>query len=264
MESGVKMSEEKTAYQKSAQYYDILYQWKDYDKDVNDFLYLSKEILGRSLTSLLDLGCGTGNHAIHFAQKGIFVVGVDLSKDQIAIARRKAAKKALSIEFIVSDMTKIELDKQFDAAAIFFGGFGYLLIDEEIIQFFNNVHRLVKPDGFLFFEFWHTLGVRPNSSHYTIAQEKNLKIIRVNTTEFDIKTGIATMPMQHFVSREKQLVEEFTETHQLRTYTIPHLKSLIRQSPWMLTHLYSGNFSDDRETRTPKWDDFRLFAVLKH
>ncbi|MFX0066015.1 MAG: class I SAM-dependent methyltransferase [Candidatus Hermodarchaeota archaeon] len=258
------MSEDKTTYQKSAQYYDILYQWKDYDKDVDDFLYLSKEILGRSLTSLLDLGCGTGNHAIHFARKGISVVGVDLSKDQVAIARSKAANEALSIEFIVSDMTKIELDQQFDAAAIFFGGFGYLLADEEIIQFFNNVHRLVKPDGFLFFEFWHTLGVKPNSSHYTIGQEKNLKIIRVSTSEFDITTGIVTIPMQHFVVRDKQLVEEFIEAHRLRTYTIPHLKSLIHQSPWNITHLYSGNFSDDTEKRTPKWDDFRLFAVLKH
>ncbi|MFX0095488.1 MAG: class I SAM-dependent methyltransferase, partial [Candidatus Hodarchaeota archaeon] len=95
------VEDSKKTYHKSAQYYDLLYQWKNYEKEVNDFLHLSKETLGRPLTSLLDLGCGTGNHVIHFARKGISVVGVDLSEEELEIARKKTAKEGLTIDFIL-------------------------------------------------------------------------------------------------------------------------------------------------------------------
>ncbi|MFX0207740.1 MAG: class I SAM-dependent DNA methyltransferase [Candidatus Hodarchaeota archaeon] len=255
------MIENEPAYSKSADYYDILYKWKDYQKEATDFLSLSQEILGRPLTSLLDLGCGTGNHARIFAQQGISIVGVDLSEEEIKIAQKKFDDEGLSAEFVVNNMIDVQLELQFDAAAVFFGGFGYLLTDMEVIQFLNNLHRLVKPDGFLFFEFWHTLGIKPNTSHYNIAKEEKTQIIRVNTTQFDIMTGIATMPMKHFVFHDKILTDEFTETHQIRTYTIPQLKSLVQQSPWKSSHII-GNYSEYKEERKPKWDDFRLFAIL--
>src|SRR5438874_1693788 len=39
---------------------------------------------------LLDLGCGTGRLLVPFAQRGSFVVGVDLSPEMLAVARARA------------------------------------------------------------------------------------------------------------------------------------------------------------------------------
>ena len=39
--------------------------------------------------NVLDLGCGTGNMTVRLAQRGLSVVGVDLSPEMLAVARRK-------------------------------------------------------------------------------------------------------------------------------------------------------------------------------
>lgn len=52
--------------------------------------------------SLLDLGCGTGEHARHFATRGYRVLGVDRSQAQITTAREAAPPGA---EFVVGDLS---------------------------------------------------------------------------------------------------------------------------------------------------------------
>ncbi|WP_051581737.1 methyltransferase domain-containing protein [Pseudonocardia acaciae] len=52
---------------------------------------------------VLDVGCGTGELAIHVAEKGHRVVGIDFSGAGIAKARFKAAEEGLDIEFRVAD-----------------------------------------------------------------------------------------------------------------------------------------------------------------
>ncbi|MHA2407316.1 MAG: class I SAM-dependent methyltransferase [Candidatus Ranarchaeia archaeon] len=258
------MSKDITPYQGSAQYYDLLYQKKDYAKETADFLLLAKDVLGRSLTTLLDLGCGTGNHAVHLAHQGVGVVGIDQSKTQIEIAQQKAEKNHLTAAFMVDDMVNPQLDEVYDAASVFFGGFGYLLTDALVLGFLQNISKLVNPEGFLYLEFWHTLGVKPESNHYLVAEDETTKIVRVNTTHFDTSTGIVTMPMQHFVFRYNQFHEEFTETHQVRTYSVPQFKSLIGRSPWEIKHLFVNSFRPGTKITPPTKDDFRINAVLTH
>ncbi len=49
--------------------------------------------------SVLDVGCGTGENALYLAEKGLAVVGVDLTNRAIAAARAKAAERKLKIDF---------------------------------------------------------------------------------------------------------------------------------------------------------------------
>ncbi|MHA2364654.1 MAG: class I SAM-dependent methyltransferase [Candidatus Hodarchaeales archaeon] len=256
------MNNDNKTYRKSAKYYDTLYNWKDYQKEVNNFLSFSQNILNRPLTTLLDLGCGTGNHALKFSRQGISVVGVDLSQEQIEIAKEKATKENLNIKFIVSDMLELQLSSRFDVGTIFFGGFGYLLTDKKVIQLLNITRNLISPGGFFFFEFFHTLGVKPDTDHNLIVENGKTKIIRFNLSKFNIGTGIITFPMKHYIIKESMLIDEFTETHQIRTYTIPLLTSLVNQSSWDSIDVYrsiDANIAD----RKPQWEDFRLYAVLK-
>ena len=65
--------------------------------------FLAQASPGRAL----DLGCGTGTNAITLSEHGWQVVGVDFSLKAIAAARRKAARKELSIEFYVGDVSDL-------------------------------------------------------------------------------------------------------------------------------------------------------------
>ena len=55
----------------------------------------------------LDLGCGTGTNCVYMAQHGWEVTGVDFVPRAIGMARRKAESAAVSVRFIVGDVTRL-------------------------------------------------------------------------------------------------------------------------------------------------------------
>ncbi len=79
--------------------YDSLYHDKDYEKEC-EFI---EDVLSKSsikVRRILDLGCGTGGHALLLAKKGYAVVGVDRSAEMLEFARQRAKDEGLSVEFI--------------------------------------------------------------------------------------------------------------------------------------------------------------------
>jgi SAM-dependent methyltransferase len=252
-------------YNKSAEYYDFIYLNKEdleYDNIVKDFLQISKDILGRDLKTLLDLGCGTGTLAIKFTENNVNVTGLDISKEQLKIAKQKVKAKKMSIRLYEGDMSEFAIEEKFDAAGAFFSGFCYLLTDEQVKRFLMNMEKLINPGGILYFEFWNSNAIKPDIKSHLTREEGDLKLLRYNTIEFDIETGIATMPMHHLVTKNKEVIADFTEVHKLRTYTIPHLKALIKQTSWKVKEIYSGYYLNGEEKRKPKNSEFRFYAVL--
>ncbi len=57
---------------------------------------------------LLDVGCGTGDLAIHLTEKGHQVLGIDSSQVGVAKARSRAAGKGLDVAFRVADARRLE------------------------------------------------------------------------------------------------------------------------------------------------------------
>jgi len=64
--------------------------------------------------TILDAGCGTGRIAIELARRGNDVVGVDLDADMVAAARRKAPDQT----WLVDDLGRMQLDRQFELIAM--------------------------------------------------------------------------------------------------------------------------------------------------
>ena len=69
-----------TAFEQYAPWYDLLYEDKDYAAETS-FVEHQLRRHGAASGSLLDLGCGTGVHAVQFAQNGWYVTGIDLVVD---------------------------------------------------------------------------------------------------------------------------------------------------------------------------------------
>ena len=53
---------------------------------------------------ILDLCCGIGRHSLELARRGYRVVGVDLTQEYLAKARKQAESEGLNIEFVRNDM----------------------------------------------------------------------------------------------------------------------------------------------------------------
>lgn len=58
--------------------------------------------------AVLDAGCGTGEHALLVASLGLPVLGVDVARTAVALARVKAGERGLGAEFAVTDALHLE------------------------------------------------------------------------------------------------------------------------------------------------------------
>lgn len=91
-------------YKKFAKYYDLFYQKKNYQKEV-EFLcnFITKE------DQVIDIGCGTGIHASLLANKEINIEGLDLNKEMLEIAKTR-----LSSKLYLQNILDMHLDKKYN------------------------------------------------------------------------------------------------------------------------------------------------------
>ncbi|HVP20770.1 MAG TPA: class I SAM-dependent methyltransferase [Anaerolineaceae bacterium] len=96
----------------------------------------------------IDLGCGTGTHAIYLAQRGFTVTGIDGSKTAIRQAEEKASRAGVKPEFIVHDVTRLDfLGGPFDIALDV--GCLHGLRAAEQMRYALELTRLMKPGSTL-------------------------------------------------------------------------------------------------------------------
>jgi len=57
---------------------------------------------------VLDVGCGTGENALHVASLGLAVLGVDVAETALEIAREKAADLGVAVDFALADALQLE------------------------------------------------------------------------------------------------------------------------------------------------------------
>src|SRR5262249_51822951 len=78
---------------------------------------------------LLDLGCGTGRLLLRMARAGHWVLGVDLSREMLAVAREKAARERAEVHLLRANLPELNClaDASFDYAACLFSTLGIVL-----------------------------------------------------------------------------------------------------------------------------------------
>lgn len=95
---------------------------------------------------VLDLGCGSGHHAVDLASRGYGVVGYDLSVYQLALAADVAQERDQKINFLQGDMREMAFEAMFDGIYCWNTSFGYF--EEEKNQAVaERVFRALKPGG---------------------------------------------------------------------------------------------------------------------
>lgn len=103
-------------------------------------------------SSILDLCCGHGRHAIPLAQRGYVMTGQDLSETFLRRARTEAEAQATKVRWTQSDMKTIPFTSEFDAVINIFTSFGYLENEEEDLVVLRQVHKALKPGGLFLLE----------------------------------------------------------------------------------------------------------------
>jgi 2-polyprenyl-3-methyl-5-hydroxy-6-metoxy-1,4-benzoquinol methylase len=142
------------------QWYESLFEnyAHKYDKEsfvqgtVGECDFIEQEINRDKSLKVIDIGCGTGRHAIELTKRGYNVTGVDLSEDQIKRAKEKAQEAGVTIDFQTQDARNLSFDGEFDLAIMLCeGGFSLMETDEMNFEILKNATKALKSKGKLIF-----------------------------------------------------------------------------------------------------------------
>jgi len=115
----------------------------------NEVKWMIKEYLRDPAMNILDVGCGTGRHAISLAKKGYGnITAIDLSSSMIKAGKEAAKRKNVQVDFRVCDARELPFTNEFDAAlCLCEGAFGLLENDDENYKVLKKVHKSLRKDG---------------------------------------------------------------------------------------------------------------------
>ena len=209
--------------------YDALYRDKDYEAECDLVERLAREHGAASVHRVLDLGCGTGGHALVLADRGYEVVGVDRSEEMLALARRKAAGK--SVSFRQGDIRSVELGERFDLVVMMFAVLGYLGGDEDVRAALATARRHFRPSGLLVFDVWYGPAVvaqRP-SARLKDVEVPGGRILRRSSGELDEARRLCTVRFQVVEERDGAR-RETEEEHLMRYFSRTDLERLLAEA----------------------------------
>jgi SAM-dependent methyltransferase len=140
----------------SAQLYDAIYRsFKDFEAEAATIAELIRSRHPHA-RSVLDVGCGTGEHARFLAQAhGFAVAGLDIDPRLLSVAQAKLP----AAPFLEADMADFELADRFDVVLCLFSSIGYLKTLARVTSALTCFRRQLQPGGIVIVEPWYEPGV---------------------------------------------------------------------------------------------------------
>jgi len=248
---------------KYADFYDFLYRDKDYKNECAAFEEIFSKYSKQKVHSILDLGCGTGNHAIILHKRGYKIVGVDRSEIMLNRAKKKiiTLPNKRNITFAKGDIRTWRSDQKFDAAVMMFAVLGYQLENKDVLQALATVRRHLKNGGLFIFDIWYgpAVSVQKPSDRIKIVATPTGRIIRIASSETDITRQICTVHYTTLNIDSKHLINEIKGNHQMRYFFSKELALLLEVSQLKIIRL--GAFPNWKEEISE--NTWNIFGIAK-
>lgn len=200
--------------------YDVLYSSKNYEQEC-DRLETAFRAAPRKVHSVLDFGCGTGNHAVPLARRGYRVLGLDRSRQMLEHARHKAAAARVGqAVFEVGDLRTVRLNRSFDACLLMFAVLGYQTTNYDVADALENVRRHLEPGGLVAFDVWHgpaVLIVGP-SERVRVVPDGDRRLVRHSSGTLDVRRHVCHVRIHQMLIAADRIVAEVEEHHAIRYF----------------------------------------------
>lgn len=231
--------------------YDALYKDKDYKSEV---IYVDSIIdfhKKEPVKTIVDVGCGTGNHIFYFNQLcGYRVTGIDKSLGMLQCAKMKHPFSFLHSDELTDNPVN-------DVAVSLFDVFSYQTTEEQIQQYFSSINKVLKPGGLFLFEYWNGLGCAADPPKVTVKKFisslgdcTRIAIPCINKSKIDVEIIC-------FIETPKG-IQKIKEIHKLRTFTIDEIKVYLSRYGFEMIHNYGWSktvFATDK--------DYHAFCVCR-
>ena len=250
------------------QWYELLFEnyGKKYDSEsfthgtVGECDFIEKELQSNKSLKILDVGCGTGRHAIELSKRGYNVTGIDLSESQLKRAKEKAKTANLCIDFQCQDARNLPFTGEFDAAIMLCeGGFSLMETDEMNFEILKNVTKSLKPQAkFIFttmnglFPLYHSV-----DEFLASATEEGNSLCKNNN--FDLMT----FRMHDVVDFEDDDGNKKTLECNERYYVPSEITWLLKSLGYKTIDIFGARLGEFSRAHALKTDDYEMLVIAE-
>lgn len=208
-----------------SRYYDLLYKDKNYTSEANYVVQLIKAN-HNTATQILELGCGTGNHAAILCKEKYSVTGLERSAEMVELAKQK---KIENFEPIVADITNFSINNKFDVAVSLFHVISYLTSNNQLVECFNTVNKHLNEKGIFIFDVWYTPAVymqKPETRVKRIS-DNAIQGTRIAESTIHFNENVVDVNYEiHIQNKANGITEVHQEKHPMRHFSIPEIALL--------------------------------------
>ena len=227
-------------FEKYAQYYDLLYQDKDYQAETDYILSLIKKYQPET-RQILEFGSGSGIHGRILANAGFYVSGIERSQEMIDLGLSSNQEKDQTASFSCTqgDCASTILGDDFDTVISLFHVLSYQTSNEEVLAMLKNAHRQLNPGGIFIFDYWYAPAVWHIGPTLRVkrVQNQQLAITRIAEPECFQKQNIVKVNYQTFAEKLKSNhISEIKETHEMRAFEIDEVSNFAKKGGFSVMH----------------------------
>jgi SAM-dependent methyltransferase len=243
-----------------SQYYDLLYQDKDYIGEVDYVDNLIVKFNKKGSKKMLDMGCGTGKHAELFCDKGYLVHGIDLSQGMLDIAEKRRQGRESSLSFSLSDISDLSLGKKFDTVVSLFHVMNYQNTNEDLITAFQVAKKHLVKGGVFMFDFWYGPAVLTDPPVTRIKKLKSqaLKVTRLAEPTMLAQKNIVNVNYDIFLETKNGNMIRKQEAHSIRYFFDTELEIICDIVGFSIEAKYQ--WMNDKK---PDFDSWNVVWIVK-
>lgn len=246
-----------------SEYYDLLYKDKDYQGEVNYISELIQKYAPNTKT-IVDFGCGTGNHDVLLAEKGYNITGVDLSQSMIDRANEKIESNPdKTVSFLQGDFREVRLNKEFDLATSLFHVMSYQTSNEDLLKAFITAKKHLSSEGIFIFDFWYGPGVLTDPPVVRIKRLSNerIDVTRISEPVIYANENKVDVNFEVQIKNKQKLTEPITvlhEVHPMRYLFLPELLLIMQSAGFEFLDIYQW-----MKNTEPKIDSWNAVVVCR-
>ncbi len=220
-----------------AEYYDMLTGDVDYAART-EYLCSLFEKFDRMPTLMLDLACGTGGFSNAFANKGVSVIGVDMSPEMLNKARDNSEKQGNDVLYLCQNACELDLFGTVDGVVCCLDSLNHIVDYNDFCKAIAKVSLFLEKDRLFIFDvntlFKHESVLGDN---IFVIDEDALYCVWSNS--YDKETHTTEMLLDFFARCDDGCYERFTDEVTERAYTTAEIENALKEAGLCIEAVYA-------------------------